>query len=130
MSSLENDPTAVEKTLPPLFKSVEQYLWKGMKPFPALTPLLEGMMHVNFISFQRTYPYMDCTYSFAFSATLREPHFSRDIFLAKPLWALRHAYPCAALAFSATLREPHFSRDVFSRQAAKVAKTLMLVLTP
>ena len=80
MSSLENDPTAVEKTLPPLFKSVEQYLWKGMKPFPALTPLLEGMMHVNFISFQRTYPYMDCTYSFAFSAPLRETFFSRDIF--------------------------------------------------
>ena len=45
--------------------------------------------------------------------------FARDLFLAriyfldKPLWALRHAHPCAALAFSAPLREPHFSRDIF-----------------
>ena len=39
--------------------------------------------------------------AFAFSATLREPHFPRDIFLAKPQRALRHAYPCGALASNA-----------------------------
>ena len=118
----KNDPTAVEKTLPPLFKSVEHYLWEGMKPFPALTPLLEGMMHVNFISFQRTYPYMDCTYSFAFSAPLREPHFSRDIFLAKPQRALRHAYPQRSLGVLRAFARDLFPADFFSRQAAKGAK--------
>ena len=58
----------------------------------------------------------------AFSAPLREAFFPRDIFLAKPQRAQRHAYPCGALAFSAPLREPHFSRYIFSRQAAMGAK--------
>jgi len=41
----KNGPTAVKKhkcfgKIPsPLFKSVEHYLWKGMKPFPALAPM-------------------------------------------------------------------------------------------
>jgi hypothetical protein len=33
------------KTPPPIFKSVEHYLWKGMKPFPALTP--PALKHVR-----------------------------------------------------------------------------------
>ena len=57
------------------------------------------------------------------SPRLCESLISRGMFfLAKPLRALRHAHPCAALAFSAPLREAFFPRDISSRQAAKGAK--------
>ena len=39
---LKNVTTAALKHHHRLEKSVEHYLWKGMKPFPALTPLLHG----------------------------------------------------------------------------------------
>ena len=47
----KNDPTYLEKhhyhfeMPPPLGKSVEHYLWKGMKPFPALAP--PALKHVR-----------------------------------------------------------------------------------
>ena len=47
----KNDPTYLEKhhyhfeMPPPLGKSVEHYLWKGMKPFPALVP--PALKHVR-----------------------------------------------------------------------------------
>ena len=165
-----------------------------MKPFPALTPTLRNhatrlfnvhihafIVHIPWRSprlcerpssrgifflakplraLRHAYP---CA-ALAFSATLRETFFPRDIssrqaakgakacilsaqpwrsprlceslisrgifFLAKPLRALRHAYPCAALAFSATLRETFFPRDISSRQAAKGAKACILSAQP
>ena len=61
--------------------------------------------------------------SLGFSATLREPHFSWDIFSRQAAKGAKACTPpCAAFAFSAPLREPHFPRYIFSRQAAKGAK--------
>ena len=81
-----------------------------MKPFPALTPTLRNhatrLFNVHIHAFIVHIPLR--------SPRLCESLISRGIFfLAKPLWALRHAHPCAAFAFSATLREPHFPRDIF-----------------
>ena len=126
----KNDPTYLEKhhyhfeMPPPLGKSVEHYLWKGMKPPPCTdTTSDEDMEACTLTLFLCNVPvHTWIVHSFAFSAPLRET-FSRGIFfLAKPQRALRHAHPCAALAFSAPLREAFFPRDIFSRQAAMGAK--------
>ena len=134
----KNDPTYLEKhhyhfeMPPPLGKSVEHYLWKGMKPPPCTdTTSDEDMEACTLTLFLCNVPvHTWIVHSFAFSAPLRET-FSRGIFfLAKPQRALRHAHPCAALAFSAPLREAFFPRDIFSRQAAKGAKACILLRYP
>ena len=91
-----------------------------MKPFPALTPTLRNhatrLFNVHIHAFIVHIPLR--------SPRLCESLISRGIsFLAKPLRALRHAYPSAQPWRSPRLCERPFSReDIFSRQAAMGAK--------